>query len=79
MPPGQQKGDGVSWDSPCIIGVWYLDFSKIAAPLYAVLIKLTNAHFEKTPRHLKTLDRSASIFVHFVHRWSANVKIILKS
>ena len=21
MPPGQQKGNGVSWDSPCIIDV----------------------------------------------------------
>ena len=65
MPPGQQKGDGVSWDSPCIIDVWYLEFSKIAAPLNAVLIKLTNAHFEKTLRHFKTLDSSASIFVSF--------------
>ena len=62
MPPGQQKGEGVSWDSPRIIDVWYLDFSKITAPLYAVLFKLTNAHFEKTPRHLKTLDRSICIY-----------------
>ena len=65
MPPRQQKGDCVTWDSPCTIDVWYLEFSKIAAPLNAVLIKLTNAHFEKTPRHFKTLDSSSSIFVSF--------------
>ena len=47
-------------------------FSKIASPLHALLRKQTKKHGKKTPRHLKTLDSSASIFVPFVHRWSAD-------
>ena len=47
-------------------------FSKIAAPLHAVLSKQTKKHCKKTPRHLKNLDSSASKFVPFVHRWSAD-------
>ena len=63
MPPGQQRGDRVSWNSPCTIDVWYLDFPKSAAPLTAMLSNPTKMHFKKTPRYLKTLDSSASIFV----------------
>ena len=36
-----------------------------------MLSKPTKMHFKKTHRYLKTLDSSASIFVPFVHRWSA--------
>ena len=36
-----------------------------------MLSKPTKMHFKKTPRYLKTLDSSASIFVPFVHQWSA--------
>ena len=46
-------------------------FSKIAAPLNALLSKPPKKHGKKTPRHLKTLDSSASTFVPFAHRWSA--------
>ena len=46
-------------------------FSKIAAPLNALLSKPTKRHGKKTPRHLKSLDSYASTFVPFVHRWSA--------
>ena len=46
-------------------------FSKIAAPLNALLSKPTKRHGKTTPRHLKTLESSASTFVPFVHLWSA--------
>ena len=46
-------------------------FSKISAPLNALLSKPTTRHGKKTPSHLKILDGSASTSVHFVHRWSA--------
>ena len=36
-----------------------------------LLSKPTKRHGKKTPRYLKTVDSSASTFVPFVHRWSA--------
>ena len=45
-------------------------FSKIAAPLNALLGGTKES--KKNPRQKKTLDSSASIFVPFVNRWSAD-------
>ena len=47
-------------------------FSKIAAPLNALLSKPKKEQDKKDTRNKKALDSSAFVFVPFVDRWSAN-------
>ena len=47
-------------------------FSKIAAPLNALLSRPYKKQNKKNTRHKKTLDSSASVFVPFIDRWSAD-------
>ena len=61
---------GVSWDSPRTTDVWYPIFQD-SSSLERSATQPTKRRGTKTLRHLKSLDSSASTFVPFVHRWSA--------